>query len=123
MFHLFDGNKSKVIDKEESAEFVIVGFPGGGLIPDFENIDHFELFCIRGPKAVKKQMLRFPENADTNERIRMMKELSADAVIAAKFLSRDLAQLKEAGIRAYTFDGGPGAAIRDYRKGLLKSIY
>lgn len=123
MFHLFDREKSRVISKGEGTEFVVVGFPGGGPIPDFEKIDHFELYGVRDGKILKKQMLRFPENPETEERIRMLRELSADAVIAARFLPRDLAQLQEAGIQAYTFDGGPGAAIRDYRKGRLKSIY
>ncbi|MDD6790402.1 MAG: hypothetical protein PUE04_09900 [Lachnospira sp.] len=123
MFHLFDGVKSRVISRKEGTEVVVIGFPGGGLIPNFEKMDHFELFCVRNGKTVKKQMLRFPDNADTTDRIRMMRELSADAVVAARFLPRDLSKLKEAGIRAYTYDGGPGAAIRDYCRGFLKPIF
>ncbi|MGI5989131.1 MAG: NifB/NifX family molybdenum-iron cluster-binding protein [Lachnospiraceae bacterium] len=122
MFQLFDREKSGSLSKPEGGVFVIVGFESG-TVPDFKSIDHFELYCIRDGKIVTKRMLRFPDANDESGKIRMMKQLDADAVIAAKFLPRDLAKLREAGIKACSFDGGPGAAIREYRKGNLKSLY
>lgn len=91
-----------------------------GILP-FSKADYFELYQITNGAITMKRMLSlFPENNEAC--IADLCRQGISRVIASSFSPRVLHEMREQGLDAYMFTGGPHAALKEMLRGNLSCI-
>lgn len=113
--------KNLALTKSPSAKCVAVSYGGNENIPVFEQTRYMEFYVIENGKKKQKQMISLGP-VDTEGRVKLLREMKTDYVISKNFGPRSLHELKRFGMHALVFDGGSGAAFREYTKGTLREM-
>lgn len=101
--------------------FAAVSYGEGSTTTNFEQSDHFWMFCLKDGKVWKKELLSFfPKNNE--ERITAFENAVIDVMICRNFGPKSMAALKKKRISLYTYDGGCNAAVRDLLAGELHEL-
>ncbi|MGN0240097.1 MAG: NifB/NifX family molybdenum-iron cluster-binding protein [Candidatus Weimeria sp.] len=105
--------------KDRSFDFVAVAYAGGASIPYFEKAEYFNIIFFEEGKRRKKGHMLLMGDKNSEEAVDTLKKEMTDKVIARNFGPRALFLLTKAGIKAYSFQGGSGAALKALEKGEL----
>lgn len=95
---------------------IAIAYGGSKGILPFSKADYFQLYQVTNGKITMKRMLSlFPE--DNEDCIHELEREGISRVVAANFSPRVLSEMKDAGLKAYMFTGGPHAALKAVLKG------
>jgi predicted Fe-Mo cluster-binding NifX family protein len=115
MLGIFKSKKEQKIElvKEDKDILLAIADDRQGKVPRFEQAEAFTLTIVRDGKKVQKQILNLG-GVSEDEILKLLHDLTVDAVIARTFSPKTMGTLKKSGVHMYFFDGGPNAAYQQY---------
>ncbi|MBQ8913653.1 MAG: hypothetical protein IJ054_06375 [Lachnospiraceae bacterium] len=103
-----------------ASEIVAVPYTGSE-IQNFEQGEAFWVYAVDGKKVVRTQILSlYPKNL--SDAIEQLTQCAIDVLICRNYATKAMLELKKAGFKIYTFDGGAKAAVNAYAEGRLESL-
>ncbi len=103
-----------------ATEIVAVTYDGKS-VTNFEQGDAFWIYAIDKDKVVRMQILSL-YSRDTNAVIEQLRRIRVDVIISKNFGPKAMNELKNAGYKLVTFDGGAKASVKAYATGKIKAI-
>lgn len=103
------------------AYYAVIVNDADGSVGVLSKCRYLNYFSFVNGKNRMKQMLSVGERP-WDELKDMLMELKVKIVVAKRFLPRELAVLKENGIRCFTFEGGTDAAFQALQNGSLSEL-
>ena len=111
-------NKGK---KHTDLTFIAVAYDGSGNMPNFEAADTFWSYYLEGNRVKKRQLLSLTTK-NTDDLIAQFRASMFDVIICRNFGPKAMYQLKQVGLRLFTFNGGSAAAVSAFRRGELQEL-
>lgn len=107
--------------KTPKMKFIAVSYGGSGKMNRFEETEYFDLYAFTENKKIWRHMLSVGKKTPS-DMASYLSEIEVDAVICRSFSPKALSLLKNTGIVCYDFAGGPGTAIKAWRKKELTAL-